>query len=244
MTPPDIPLATLRQIAVNATEIREGDRERLTEQLGREPRGLVGIGARCACGDPAVTITYPRLPDGSPFPTLFYLSLPWLVKEISRQESAGEMVAYNERLASDPEFAAAHEAAHQSFVARRDLLDVVPEIADKSAGGMPDRVKCLHALVGFALAVGPGVCPAGDMALDAAGWDPQVCRCNKSDDDKSDDGDEAAKLAGAGAGTRAGTEIRAGAGVRAGVEKFASAAPNGDAAEQPTVSVNEPKDGE
>lgn len=167
----------LRRVAANATPIREGDIETLTEQLGRDPRGLVGIGARCVCGNPQVTVTYPRLPDGSPFPTLFYLSDPWLVLEMSRAESAGQMVEYNEWLAADADFAAAHAAAHQSYVERRDLLDDVPEISGKSAGGMPDRVKCLHALAGYSLAVGPGICLAGDLALERAGWNPQVCHC-------------------------------------------------------------------
>ena len=176
---PTIPVETLKKVAANATEVRESDQAVITEQLGRYPRGLVGIGARCACGNPAVTITYPRLPDGTPFPTLFYLSLPSLVKEISRIESSGGMTPFNERLASDAEYRAAHERAHGIYVERREILADVPEITDRSAGGMPDRVKCLHALAGYALAVGPGVVPVGDEALELAGWNPEVCRCHE-----------------------------------------------------------------
>lgn len=175
---PVISTDTLKKVALNATEVRAGDVDVITEQLGRYPRGLVGIGARCACGNPAVTITYPRLPDGTPFPTLFYLSLPALVKRISRIESAGKMVEFNDKLAHDAAYRAAHERAHASYVERRNALDGVPEIKDKSAGGMPDRVKCLHALAGYALAAGPGVCPAGDEALELVGWDVNVCRCS------------------------------------------------------------------
>lgn len=159
------------------TELGPGDREEFALQLGREPRGLVAVGARCACGRPAVTVTSPRLADGSPFPTLFYLSLPHLVYEISRLEADGLMARYNELLAEDSELAAAHERAHRSYVERRDQLGEVPEIANVSAGGMPTRVKCLHALAGYALATGKGVCPIGDLALEAVGWDPEVCRC-------------------------------------------------------------------
>lgn len=176
---PEVSAETLTQIAVNATPIRDGDEATLTDQLSRLPRGLVGIGARCACGDPAVTITYPRLPDGTPFPTLFYLSHPWLVKELSRIEARGEMARMNQDLADDPEAAAAHERAHVSYVARREILEEVPELGRKSAGGLPNRVKCLHALGGYALAVGPGVCPIGDEALALAGWDPTVCHCDE-----------------------------------------------------------------
>lgn len=180
--PPSFSLDVLRRVAANASEIRPGDVEEITRQLDRYPRGLVGIGARCACGRPAVTITYPRLGDGSPFPTLFYLSLPWLVREISRIESSGGMEPFNERLRVDsetysPELAAHHRAAHRSYVERRAILAQVPEIAQRSAGGMPDRVKCLHALAGYALAAGEGVCPVGDEALALAGWDESVCRC-------------------------------------------------------------------
>lgn len=171
---------TLSRIAINATSLREGDVDIIERQLGRAPRGLVGIGARCACGSPAVTITEPRLPDGSPFPTLFYLTLPSVVYGMSRLEAEGFMTNLNERLASDEEFAKGHEAAHRSYIERRALLGEVPEIEGVSAGGMPKRVKCLHALAGYALSAGPGVCPAGDAALEAMGWDADVCLCKEA----------------------------------------------------------------
>lgn len=182
---PAINLATLRRVAANASEIQPGDIAEITRQLGRHPRGLVGIGARCACGRPAVTITYPRLASGEPFPTLFYLSLPWLVSEISRIESTGGMEPFNERLraeseAYEPQLAANHQAAHESYIARRELLAQVPEISQRSAGGLPDRVKCLHALAGYALAAGAGVTAVGDEALQLAGWDPAVCKCEQA----------------------------------------------------------------
>lgn len=185
---PTVPVETLIKVAENATEIRESDHDIIAQQLGRYPRGLVGVGARCACGNPAVTITYPRLPDGTPFPTLFYLSLPFLVKEISRIESSGGMARFNERLVEDAEYRSAHEQAHGVYVERREILASIPEINDRSAGGMPDRVKCLHALAGYALAVGHGVIPAGDEALELAGWDPDVCHCNDPMDESQSGG--------------------------------------------------------
>lgn len=172
-----VSLQLLKQIAVNASEVRDGDIEILTAQLGRIPRGLVGIGARCQCGAPLVTITYPRLPDGTPFPTLFYLTHPWIVKEISRVESSGEMAKLNQLLAENENLSLAHREAHKSYIARRNLLAKVPEVADFSAGGMPDRVKCLHALAGYALAVGQGVSFFGDQVLTQIGWDFAICRC-------------------------------------------------------------------
>ena len=157
----------------------------VTAQLGREPRGVVGIAARCVCGRPTVVRTAPRLPDGTPFPTTYYLTHPVAVAVVSTLEAGGLMREMNERLAADPELAAAHRRAHEDYLARRGELvggvlgDDVAEIAGISAGGMPDRVKCLHVLVGHALAVGPGVNVLGDEVLERIRdeWRPTVCRC-------------------------------------------------------------------
>lgn len=170
----------LAKVAQNATPLRDGDREILTEQLDRLPRGLVGVGARCACGKPAVTVTLPRLPEGSPFPTVFYLSLPYLVREASHLEANGVMAEFNESLAEDDELRSAYARAHESYLERRGVLGDVPEISGISAGGMPVRVKCLHALVGYSISAGPGVCPIGDKALEMIGWDPAVCHCEEA----------------------------------------------------------------
>ncbi|HZK04238.1 MAG TPA: DUF501 domain-containing protein [Actinomycetaceae bacterium] len=141
------------------------DRATLEEQLGRVPRGVVGIGARCVCGRPLVAVTAPRLEDGTPFPTTFYLTSPAAVKGASTLEAGGAMEEMNERLAEDGDLQSAYAAAHRDYLAERAQLGEVPEIAGISAGGMPSRVKCLHALLGHALAVGPGVNPFGDETL-------------------------------------------------------------------------------
>ena len=145
------------------------DIETVSEQLGREARGVVGIAARTADGTPAVVATAPRLPDGSPFPTFYYLSHPEIVAAASRLEAGGAMVEFNEMLAEDEELRAAYVHAHEQYIADRDSVGEVPELAGISAGGMPTRVKCLHALMGHALAAGRGVNPIGDLALERAG---------------------------------------------------------------------------
>ncbi|GEN79693.1 DUF501 domain-containing protein [Actinotalea fermentans] len=151
----------------------------VAQQLGREPRGVVAVAARCVCGRPIAVRTAPRLPDGTPFPTTYYLTAPGAVAAVSRLEATGTMREMNERLAADPELAAAHRRAHEDYLARRAELGAVAEIEGISAGGMPDRVKCLHVLVGHALARGTGVNPLGDetLALIADEWSPAVCRC-------------------------------------------------------------------
>lgn len=142
----------------------------VSEQLGREARGVVGIAARDRDGVPAVVATAPRLPDGSPFPTFYYLCHPEAVAAASRLEAAGVMAEFNAMLAEDEDLRAQYQRAHESYIRDRDALDDVPEIAGVSAGGMPTRVKCLHALMGHALAAGPGVNPIGDLALERGDW--------------------------------------------------------------------------
>ena len=161
------------------TPATDEDLATLAAQLGRVPRGVVDVAARCVCGRPTVVRTAPRLEDGTPFPTTFYLTNPVATAAVSRLEAVGVMKQLNDRLADDPELAAGHARAHQDYLARRAELGDVPEIAGISAGGMPDRVKCLHALVGHALAVGPGISPIGDeaLALLEPEWSPLVCRC-------------------------------------------------------------------
>ncbi len=121
--------------------------------------------------------TEPRLPDGTPFPTTYYATCPRLTAAISTLEGQGLMRTMQERLATDPGLATAYHAAHEDYLARRAELGTVPEIEGVSAGGMPTRVKCLHALAAHALAVGPGINPLGDEVLAALSrwWEPTSC---------------------------------------------------------------------
>lgn len=137
--------------------------------LGRPSRGAVGVAWRCPCGKPGVVATAPRLPDGTPFPTTYYLTCPRAVAAVSTLESEGVMAEMTARLADDPDLAADYRAAHEAYLAARAELGDVPEIEGISAGGMPTRVKCLHVLVGHALAAGSGVNPLGDEAVEAIG---------------------------------------------------------------------------
>ena len=152
-TLPDDPAPTPEDIAAVST------------QLGRPARGVHSVAHRCGCGLPDVVQTMPLLPDGTPFPTLFYLTCPRATSAIGTLEAGGLMREMTQRLADDPELAAEYRRAHESYIARREQMQEVPQIAGISAGGMPDRVKCLHVLVAQALAEGPGVNPLGDDAL-------------------------------------------------------------------------------
>ncbi|WP_061298563.1 DUF501 domain-containing protein [Herbidospora cretacea] len=152
-------------------------------QLGRPPRGVRAVAHRCPCGLPDVVETSPRLPDGTPFPTTFYLTCPKAASAIGTLEADGVMAEMRERLAADPELAARYQAAHDDYLARRDKaaaedgLEPLPR-GTQTAGGMPDRVKCLHALVGHELAA-PGANPFGREALDRLPewWAEGPCVC-------------------------------------------------------------------
>lgn len=149
----------------------------MTAQLGRPVRDVVGVSARCVCGNPTVVSTQPRLSDGTPFPTFYYLTHPGATIAMSQLEAEGVMAEFTDMLAESEELQVAYRAAHEAFLTDRAQFGDVPEIDGISSGGMPTRIKCLHALAGHALAAGPGVNPIGDLALARSSWSPDVCVC-------------------------------------------------------------------
>jgi hypothetical protein len=124
-----------------------------------------------------VVVTEPRLDDGTPFPTTFYLTCPRASSRIGTLEASGLMREMTERLVQDEQLAASYGRAHEDYLAARSAIGEVPEIAGVSAGGMPDRVKCLHVLAAHSLARGHGVNPLGDEVLDELGewWRSGPC---------------------------------------------------------------------
>jgi uncharacterized protein len=153
--------------------IKPADEAAVAAQLGRAPRGVRAVAHRCPCGQPDVVETAPRLPDGTPFPTLYYLTCPKAAAAISGLEAAGLMREMTARLLEDEQLRSSYQQAHRDYLARRDaaaLAEGTDPLSDgtQSAGGMPDRVKCLHALAAHELAA-PGTNPFGREALDAVG---------------------------------------------------------------------------
>ena len=152
--------------------ISDQDRAIIEEQLGRPIRGALDVAHRCGCGKPDVVLTAPRLEDGTPFPTVYYLTCPKATGAIGTLEADGKMRELQTLLETDEELASHYQQAHEQYLATREALGNVPEISGISAGGMPDRVKCLHVLVAHSLACGPGVNPIGDMVLELVEpWD-------------------------------------------------------------------------
>jgi hypothetical protein len=153
------------------------DLQEVSRQLGRKARGIVEVAARCVCSRPLVVKTLPRLANGVPFPTLFYLTQKSATAAASALEAAGCMAELQDFLSRDEALAYGYDLAHQQYLAERESMEDVAEIRGVSAGGMPNRVKCLHALIAHSLAKGRGVNPIGDLALAKMNWSGKVCQC-------------------------------------------------------------------
>jgi uncharacterized protein len=166
-TPPD-PRAEPGWAAL-LPEASAAERRLIQAQIGRDVRGSVAVAARCRYGLPAVVRTAPRLPDGTPFPTLYWLACPAARVAVGRLEAAGWNARLTERVAAEPDLAQAHAAAHASYLAQRDAMERLE--GDPGVGGLPGRVKCLHAL--YAHHVATGADPVGRIVAQAV--DPVDC---------------------------------------------------------------------
>ena len=157
--------------------ISQEDLDEVSRQLGRPARDIIEVAARCVCKRPLVVKTKPRLEDGTPFPTLCYLTQKSATAAVSALEAEGYMTQLQRDLLEDDKLSNAYNKAHLKYLQQRDEIEVVDEIEGISAGGMPYRVKCLHALVAHSLAAGKGTNPIGDLALEKLEWSPKVCTC-------------------------------------------------------------------
>jgi uncharacterized protein len=155
--------------AAGLPEAGAADRRLIEAQIGREVRGSVAVATRCRYGLPAVVRSAPLLPDGTPFPTLYWLACPAARVAVGRLEAAGWNALLSERVAADPDLAAAHAAAHERYLAQRDAMAPLP--GDPGVGGLPGRVKCLHALYAHQAATGAN--PIGRIVSQAV--DPIDC---------------------------------------------------------------------
>lgn len=118
--------------------------------------------------------SHPRLEDGSPFPTLFWLTCPVLIKRIGTIEAIGWMNDMNQRLVSDEDVRSRLADAIARYGERRDEHEVI-EDSGAPPGGGPERVKCVHAHVAHELASGPN--PVGAAALAETGHPDCVAPC-------------------------------------------------------------------
>ena len=178
------------------------DEEIVARQIGRRPRGLLRVESRCAFGYPVAVSVAPVVPrrgrEGKgeePFPTLFWLTCPILVEQVSRLESGGLIGRLEEEVAGDPALAARVRRDHARYAEER-FAALAPEargkaerdgtarvLRDTGVGGVRDlaSLKCLHAQYAFHRARGcavgailderfaPRECEAKEVRCDAFG---------------------------------------------------------------------------
>jgi len=146
------------------------DRAIVAWQLGRPPVAAIGVAHRCPYGYPQVVVTHPLHRDDERFvvfPTLFWLSCPFVGAAVARLESTGGVKRFESRLARDPALAVRSRAAHDAYREERRALLSLEELAflrdvgalDRLETGIaglasPHRVKCLHAHLAHFLARG------------------------------------------------------------------------------------------
>jgi hypothetical protein len=157
----------------------ERTRAIVSAQLGRPARGEPAVVHTCQFGLPTVVRVAPRLEDGTPFPTVFWLTCPVMRSRVGTLEADHHMVGLNQRLDDKPDVAADYAAAHDRYVAFRDELgDPLP--GNPGAGGMPKHIKCLHVHAGHHLATGDN--PIGAWTVEHATPAPCAGPCVSDDD--------------------------------------------------------------
>jgi uncharacterized protein len=159
------------------------DRAIVARQLGRSPRALGRVAARCPYGLPAVTEQRPYDTDGTPFPTTYYLTCPHLVAAIARIEASGGVERWSSLVSQDDELAASlARATEEQRSIRRELASTERGAddgvsLDYGIGGSrtPEQLKCLHAHVAYALARPGYVLGERILAEVAERWPPEGC---------------------------------------------------------------------
>ena len=159
----------------------------IKEQLGREPLNLLGIAKTCPFNKPSVLITNPY-ENGRVFPTTYWLSCPYLVKEVSRIEDQGLIKKLTSQLKQDKVFKNKLESAHRYYAQKRlsylnrDLKELPEDIrkvlACSGVGGIRDKegIKCLHThLADFMV---NKINPVGKMVYNMVDWPTECEHCD------------------------------------------------------------------
>ncbi|MDI6830167.1 MAG: DUF501 domain-containing protein [Actinomycetota bacterium] len=171
-------------IAMDGMRIDARDRETAERQLGRPLRGEIRVASRCPHGVVQVIATPPLLPDGTPFPTLFWLTCPLLQRSVSRLESGDFRHRLRGRMREDPGFGEELSRAEREYAALRaewaERLGAREDcekyfsprggIGGTASGG----TKCLHAHLAHFLAGGGN--PVGaEVARELGGIQESEC---------------------------------------------------------------------
>lgn len=124
------------------------DRQVVAAQIDRQPRSVVDVIARCHLGLPVVIKVPPLLDDGTPFPTLYWLTCPLATRRIGRLEADGGVKNAEALIAENAAIGAAYEKAMRRYQRDRDALIEEAWSGPRPSGGIGGTrrgVKCLHA---------------------------------------------------------------------------------------------------
>ncbi len=154
----------------------------VARQVGRAPRTPWRVAASCVHDFPTVIASPSRLDDGTPFPTLYWLTCPYLADAASAAESAGELAEWDALVADDADLALALGAVDLELRERRVAESGgVDECGAVGVAGQESRTaaKCIHARIALVL-VGIDD-PIGEALLERVGPSCGDSRCASLD---------------------------------------------------------------
>ena len=143
----------------------------IAKQIGRPPRGFLKVESYCQYGYPKVIQVYPLLRDGErfePFPTMFWLTCPIVIEQISRLEEQGVIKQLEKEMAENPKLQTQYDEDHERYAKERFALlkpqdktfleerGLIETLRERGIAGIQDHrfVKCLHAHYAHHLARG------------------------------------------------------------------------------------------
>lgn len=143
----------------------------IAQQLGRPPKNVVEVAARCPAGHPCVITCYPLQAGGDsdnklqrddarrvPFPTLYWLTCPRVSAQLAHLERDGKIGEVEDAIAGDETLRNQLDCDHENYIAKRwQLLAAADQLhvaeanlhdafMNRGIGGMKNRqaIKCLH----------------------------------------------------------------------------------------------------
>lgn len=134
----------------------------IKKQLNREPRGYIGVGSYCQCGAPNVIKSKPFL-NNCIFPTFLYITCKKLNQQIGKLESTGYMKYLNNELYNNALLQTQYQLSYEHYIDKRNEFGII--FNNPGVGGMPNTIKCLHALVAYSLTYGKGINCIGDKCI-------------------------------------------------------------------------------
>ena len=145
-------------------------------QLNRNLRSDVNVVAKCHFDLPVVVDVPKNLDDGTPFPTMFWLTCPMYVKKVSTLESHGMVKELDKQLQSNKKLNELWSKRQKSYEEERNKkyknsMNLISP--DGGVGGTLKSIKCLHSHLADELVTGLNT--IGQIVLENVGG----CNCNE-----------------------------------------------------------------